>query len=196
MSGLDQGLDRPGFADPVVEAQSCFRAVLDAMARPGRIRRAGTALAPPVPLCRAAGAVLLTLADADTPLWLDPAARAAAPWLGFHCGMPLTADRRAAALGFALAMPALADFAAGTHEAPQDSATVIVQVAAFGAGTRYWLAGPGLREPAPLVVDGLPGEFARVWNAQRAAFPLGVDLILCAGDALCALPRTVAIEDA
>ena len=67
----------PGFADPVADAQSCFRAVLDAMARPGRICiRSGTMAAPP-PLCAAAAAVLLTLVDHETPLWLDPAAEPA-----------------------------------------------------------------------------------------------------------------------
>ena len=65
--------DRPGFADPVADAQSCFRAVLDATSRPGTVKAAGTGLRPPVPLDPATAAVLLTLADADTPLGLDEA---------------------------------------------------------------------------------------------------------------------------
>src|SRR5581483_12345526 len=52
---------QPGFAEPVAGAQACFRAVLDAMARPGCIRRAGIDLSPPSPLAPATAAVLLTL---------------------------------------------------------------------------------------------------------------------------------------
>jgi len=75
----------PGFADPVTSAQACFRAVLDAMAHPGRIKTAPEVTAP-APLCAALGAVLLTLVDPETPLWLDPEAAAARAWIGFHTG--------------------------------------------------------------------------------------------------------------
>src|SRR4051794_12499917 len=78
----------PGFADPVTSAQACFRAVLDAMARPGRIKTVPE-VAAPAPVCAAAGAVLLTLVDPETPLWLDPKAVAARAWIAFHTGAPL-----------------------------------------------------------------------------------------------------------
>lgn len=186
---------QPGFADPVAGAQSCFRAVLDAMARPGRIREAGTDLTPPAPLAPATAAVLLTLLDYDTPVWLDPAAAASCGWIGFHCGAPIVAAIGACSFAVALSLPELATLPAGTHEAPESAATLILQVNAFGRGRTYRLAGPGLRGPALLSVDGLPAGFARAWQENHTLFPCGVDIVLCAGTSLAALPRSVALQE-
>jgi alpha-D-ribose 1-methylphosphonate 5-triphosphate synthase subunit PhnH len=64
------------------------------------------------------------------------------------------------------------------------------------SGRRYVLEGPGLREPADLYVDGLPANFVLAWQRNHARFPRGIDLILCAGDCLTALPRSVTIREA
>lgn len=188
-------LDLPGFADPVAEAQSCFRAVLHAISRPGTIMAAGAGLAPPPSLQPATAAVLLTLADADTPLWLEAGLADAWEWVAFHCGAPHAALGSA---GFVCAtvMPPLADMHPGTDLAPEASATLILQVAALGRGPAYRLAGPGLAAPAVLQVDGLPADFTAQWAANHALYPCGVDLVLCAGDQLCALPRSVHIGEA
>ena len=184
------GLDRPGFAAPVADAQACFRAVLDAMAHPGRIVAAGAGLRPPAPLAPAAAAVLLTLADADTPLWLDPALAAAAPWLAFQCGAPAAARDRAAFVVTTL-LPPLEDLASGTDAVPESAATVILQVAALGTGPALRLSGPGLAAPALLAADGLPAGFSLFWSRNRLSFPRGIDMVLCAGTRLAALPRSV-----
>ncbi len=184
--------DRPGFADPVADAQHCFRAVLDAMARPGSIRKAGC-LAPPPPLCPSAGAVLLSLIDHETPVWLDPAFEPARGWAAFHCGAEFV-EPGAAAFLLAAELPVLGVLRQGSDEAPEESATVILQLPRLGTGTRFRLSGPGLACPTVFSADGLPPSFAGLWAANRAAFPLGVDLILCAGAQLAALPRTVAVE--
>jgi len=189
-------IDLPGFADPVTDAQGCFRAVLDAMARPGRIHEAGVGLTPPVPLAPASAAVLLTLVDHETPLWLDPNVAASREWIAFHCGAPLATGPDACAFALALSLPDLAVLPAGSHEAPERSATIILQVRAFEGGRRFRLEGPGLREPTILAIDGLPAEFAGAWEQNRARFPLGVDIILCAGARLAALPRSVTVREA
>ena len=85
MSGVDSarlrrsGAGRAGY----------FRAVLDAMARPGRLHQAGVGLAAPAPLDPATAAMLLTLADGDAPVWLDPCAAPAREWVLFHAGAPI-----------------------------------------------------------------------------------------------------------
>jgi alpha-D-ribose 1-methylphosphonate 5-triphosphate synthase subunit PhnH len=85
---------------------------------------------------------------------------------------------------------------AGSHEAPEESATLILQVAALGSGTRYRLAGPGLREPAEWAVQGLPAGFTTAWRSNHALYPRGVDIVVCSGTTLAALPRSVSIEEA
>ena len=62
----------PGLADPAVDSQRVFRAVMWAMAKPGRMIEIGTRLAPPPPLTPATAAIVLALADFETPIWLDP----------------------------------------------------------------------------------------------------------------------------
>ncbi len=187
-------ITHPGFPDPVQDSQACFRAVLDAMARPGQVHTV-TALDPPPMLDAATAAVLLTLADADTPIWLDQAAMAARDWITFHCGAPIAAAT-AATLALALEPVRLDAFPAGTDDAPELSATIILQVAALGRGAAFELSGPGLAAPAILEVDGLPAGFVAEWAANHALFPRGVDVILCAGDRIAALPRTVQIRQA
>lgn len=184
----------PGFANPVTDAQSCFRSVLDAMARPGRVHAVRGFAAPP-PLCAAAAAVVLTLADHDTPVWLDAEAMAASAWIAFHTGAPVDAAAKAV-FALALSLPDLATFPAGTDEMPETSTTVVLQVSSLTTGRRFVLQGPGLREPTMLSVEGLPADFAAIWERNHALFPRGTDLILCAGDRLTALPRSVSIKDA
>ncbi len=188
-------IDLPAFADPVHGAQACFRAVLDAMSRPGIVRTAGTDLTPPASLGRATAAVLLTLVDGETVLSLAPDFRPAADWIAFHCGATL-AGPNTAAFVLATTLPDLGTVAQGSDDAPQESATIVLQVASLAGSTRYRLTGPGIETEAILAIDGLPSDFAKRWAANHALFPRGVDLILCAGDRLAALPRSVSVEEA
>ena len=186
----------PGFADPVGAAQATFRAVLAAMAEPGRIMTLDVALAPPRPLGVAAAAVALSLLDGDTPLWCDPACRPVAPFLRFHTGVALVdapEHARFALIGDPAALPSLAQFDAGTDEYPDRSASLILAVTHLGAGAALMLRGPGIKERRRLAVAGLPAGFRAEWRANHARFPRGIDVILTAGDRLACLPRSVEI---
>src|SRR5438128_5862978 len=101
-------IDLPGFADPVGEAQASFRAVLDAMSRPGTLHAVGGGLTPPAPLDPATAAVLLTLVDGETALAMDAAFAPAAPWIAFHCGTAPDAPAATAEFVLPAALPALA----------------------------------------------------------------------------------------
>ncbi|MCA3366882.1 MAG: phosphonate C-P lyase system protein PhnH [Roseomonas sp.] len=185
----------PGFADPVLDAQASFRAILDAMSRPGRIQRIAARIIPPAPLCTAAGAALLSLADADTPLWLDAGA-GVAEWLRFHCGAPITREIGTARFALACgAAPSLEALDVGTDEDPQLGATLILQVAGLVAGVGWRLTGPGIQNEHHLRVLGAPADFITAWAANHALFPRGVDVLLCAGDSIAALPRSVTIAE-
>jgi alpha-D-ribose 1-methylphosphonate 5-triphosphate synthase subunit PhnH len=188
-------IELPGFTDPVLDAQASFRAVLDAMSRPGSLRAAGERLRPPPPLAPATAAVLLTLVDADSPLWLAPPFADVRDWIAFHCGAAIALRIGDAAFAVAPELPNLSTLNAGPDESPEDSATVILQVRGFGRGAQLSLSGAGHAAPATLLVDGLPDQFATAWETNQALYPRGIDLILCSGTTLAALPRSVRIRE-
>jgi alpha-D-ribose 1-methylphosphonate 5-triphosphate synthase subunit PhnH len=194
---------RAGFADPVLEAQQAFRAVLDAVARPGRIVVLGEPLAPPPPLHPATAAVALALFDFESPLWLDVSLGAEArEWLAFHTGAPFVERPGAAAFGIVteperlsgLARGCLDDFDMGTDERPDRSATLVIQVAGFDAGAGRRLTGPGILGEARLAARGLRDAFWEALRENHGRFPRGVDVLLTAGTCLVALPRTTRIS--
>lgn len=189
-----------GFASPVFDAQAIFRAVMDAMARPGTVQPAMSETQPPLPLSATAAAVALTLCDNDTPLWLDPAlkqAQAVAGWLGFHTGAPLAdtpADAHFALVAEPAALIALENFAQGTQEYPDRSTTLILQVASLSTGEGLMLEGPGIDGSTSFAPTPLPRHFVEQWKQNRARFPRGVDLVLAAPEGIACLPRTTRIR--
>jgi alpha-D-ribose 1-methylphosphonate 5-triphosphate synthase subunit PhnH len=187
-------LDKPGFLNPVTEAQSCFRSVLSAMSRPGSIVPVPHSIAAP-PLDPATAAVLLTLVDADVTLWLDDALSSSWDWLAFHAGVLSASGLGQAAFLCVTSLPPLGDVFAGTDAAPENAATVILQVPALTGGPRLTLYGPGLEAPAVITPQGLPPDFVAQWEVNHRLFPRGVDLLLCAGSAFLALPRSVRIGE-
>lgn len=189
----------PGFVDKVLSAQSTFRSVMDAMARPGSVRRIVPGAGTPGPMMRGTAAIALTLFDHDTPLWLD--ARMAessdvVKWLKFHTGAPVVQDTSIA--GFALigdgaALPSLERFALGTSEYPDRSTTVILQVDSLDAGRGFELRGPGIDGVAKLKASITPSDLFERLHVNEALFPRGIDVVLVADDAVVAIPRTTRV---
>ena len=186
----------PGFVDKVLSAQSTFRSVMDAMARPGAVQRivpmAGTA----GPMMRGVAAIALTLFDHDTPIWLD-AAMAATPdvarWLKFHASAPVIADASIASfalIGDAANLPALERFAFGSSEYPDRSTTLILQIDSLTQGPAFELKGPGIDGSAVLQAMIKPHDLFGRLAINEALFPRGIDVVLVHDDAIVAIPRT------
>ena len=181
---------------PALDAARDFRALLEAMARPGRVMDLAAGRAPPGPLSPAAAAAALTLSDADAPIWLPEALRGgdAEAFLRFSCSAaPAERPEDAAfALGRWRALASALDrLPRGTAERPDRSATLIVEVDRLEAGRGVRLTGPGI-DGETLLEAGLAPDF---WTARAAdAFPLGLDALLCAGGRIAALPRTTRAE--
>jgi alpha-D-ribose 1-methylphosphonate 5-triphosphate synthase subunit PhnH len=178
-----------GFADAPRDAAHAFRAAMDAMARPGRIARLQGAR-PPAPLSVAAGVLILTLCDPETPVHLagEHDTTALRGWIAFHTGAQVVGRADAAfAVGTWEALLPLDGYRTGEAEYPDRSATLIVEMPALTAEGAT-LTGPGIRDTAHL---SLPEAEAFRRNARL--FPLGLDFFLTAGDRVAALPRTTRV---
>jgi alpha-D-ribose 1-methylphosphonate 5-triphosphate synthase subunit PhnH len=186
----------------VLAAQSTFRKVMDAMARPGSIHTIESSAAAPVPLSPATASIALTLFDHDTPIWLGApfaASEAVASWLRFNTSCPIVADQGQAAFALAgdmAALPPLESFALGTPDYPDRSTTLILQVASLTDGDALILSGPGIRGTATLRAAGLPKDLVEQLSGNRVLFPRGVDLLLIADHDIAALPRTTIVARA
>jgi alpha-D-ribose 1-methylphosphonate 5-triphosphate synthase subunit PhnH len=188
------------FRDPVIQSQSVFRLAMDAMSSPGRIAALSPGLRPPAPLNGPAAALLLTLCDYETPVWLDPAlteSAAVATFLRFHTGANLTrspGDADFAAIADSVRMLPPSAFAQGTPAYPDRSTTLIVQVETLQ--DRGWkLEGPGIRGSARFRAAPLPAGFVDQLSLNRALFPCGVDIFFASADAIAALPRSVRVTE-
>jgi alpha-D-ribose 1-methylphosphonate 5-triphosphate synthase subunit PhnH len=185
-----------GFADKVLSAQSIFRFVMEAMARPGSVQRIVATTGAPRPMMHGTAAIALTLFDHDTPIWLDPSMSETSDvtkWLKFHTGAPVVADSSVchfALIGEARTLPPLESFAFGSNEYPDRSTTLILQVDSLTQGERFELRGPGIDGTAVLQATIEPVDLFERLAVNATLFPRGVDVVLVHDDAIVAIPRT------
>jgi alpha-D-ribose 1-methylphosphonate 5-triphosphate synthase subunit PhnH len=185
-----------GFADKVLSAQSTFRCVMNAMARPGSVQRIVSAAGTPPAMMRGTAAMALTLFDHDTPVWLDARMSATADvanWLKFHTSAPVVADSSIA--GFALvgdpeSLAPLDRFVFGSNEYPDRSTTLILQVESLTNGPAVELRGPGIDGTAALRASIQPHDLFERLAINATLFPRGIDVVLVHDDSIVAIPRT------
>ncbi|MDN0125180.1 phosphonate C-P lyase system protein PhnH [Yersinia aleksiciae] len=185
------------FDQPVDDARHSFRRILKALSEPGVL-----VTLPLVtgwqPLNPATTALLLTLADQETPLYLAAALSSdeVQQNLRFHTGTPLAAS--SAASSFALFSDAvtaeqLAACPAGDELSPEHSTTVVIQTDSLHHGIALRLRGPGI-EHHRRVAPQLPAAVLDYLLNRPVAFPAGIDFLLTCGEKLMAIPRTTHVE--
>jgi alpha-D-ribose 1-methylphosphonate 5-triphosphate synthase subunit PhnH len=185
-----------GFADKVLSAQSTFRSVMDAMARPGTVQQVVSTVGMPGPMMRGTAAIALTLFDHDTPIWLDAKmseTSEVAKWLKFHSGAPVLEDSSVcsfALIGNGNVLPDLSRFSLGTNEYPDRSTTLIIQVDSLKHGSAFELRGPGIDGIATLRAMIEPKNLFDRLLVNETLFPRGIDVVLVSGEAIVAIPRT------
>jgi alpha-D-ribose 1-methylphosphonate 5-triphosphate synthase subunit PhnH len=185
-----------GFADKVLAAQSTFRSVMEAVARPGRVQQITATVGTPAPMMHGTAAIALTLFDHDTPIWLDDRmteADSVAKWLRFHTAAPITADSplsQFALIGDSDALPDLDRFCLGSNEYPDRSTTLILQVESLAEGPGYVLRGPGIDGTTVLRATIAPRDLFERLAVNATLFPRGIDVVLVHDDAIVAIART------
>lgn len=179
----------------IQDTQQVFRCCLTALSRPW------TPVAVPafVPgegaLYPSTMSVLIALADFETRIWLDDRARADASVvdsLVFRTGAVITdqpAKATFAVVSRGAELPPLDQFGQGTADYPDQSTTVLIQVAALrSSGPAF--RGPGIQTTIEGSAEPLPANFETQLHANRARFPLGVDLLLLTPEQVVGLPRS------
>lgn len=189
-------LPAPGFADPVAQSQIAFRALLDAIARPGTIVTLPEPAGAPEGLSPAQAAIALALADGDAAVWLGGGAIAARAWIAFHTGAPHAAEPAQARFAFAdtaAILPPLDAFALGSDAYPDRSTTLVIETPGLANDGPLTLSGPGIPGAVRAAI-ALPGAFLAARAALAEIFPRGIDLFLTDGTRAMGVPRTTIVE--
>ncbi|MFD4404869.1 phosphonate C-P lyase system protein PhnH [Nocardia sp. NPDC058499] len=173
-------------------AQTVYRAVLDALSRPGSVRQLPESLYP------AALLPVLALADLETGVHVvEPAGDEWAPLAAVATGAPareVSEAKYVVVLDPSVAADAVRAATAGTAQSPETGATVVIAVDAVAGGTPVRLAGPGVATETEFAPAGADPA---VWAARATritGFPAGVDLLFVGRDGrLVGVPRTAAV---
>lgn len=197
--GFDLSRMKPGFSDPIMDAQAVFRKVLESISYPGRIIQLKADIEYPEPLNMSSAAVFLALADFSTPVWTDSfGSSETSSWLKFHCCADIVSNPHESLFSVITdieSMPDLSSFNYGTDQKPELSTTLIIQVSGLGWKNGRKITGPGIQRPLSLNIDGLPEKFWVQRKLMENVFPKGLDIFFTCGDSLVALPRTTSVMD-
>jgi alpha-D-ribose 1-methylphosphonate 5-triphosphate synthase subunit PhnH len=191
---------KSGFQSPVLDSQSSFRAILNALSFPGRVFEVPAPPEAPEGWPPALAAAALALLDADTTVFLDAGARSASAeaFIRFHAGAPIVdapGDAQFAVL-LDVENAGFDAFQIGEDQYPDRSATLLCAVQDFTGGPPMRLTGPGVKTQQDIATSGLGSAFWAAWTRNQMLYPLGYDVLLAAGASVAGLPRSIAAEPA
>jgi alpha-D-ribose 1-methylphosphonate 5-triphosphate synthase subunit PhnH len=163
----------------ILREQRAFRAMLNALARPGTIERIDPLPDVPSPFALAA-ALLEAVVDHEVTFAIAPGNAAVEEAVlrrtGSIVGEPATADYVVTTLS---ALPAtLVAVKAGSPEFPDHSATVVTVVPGFDSGQSLLIEGPGIPGSTPIAIEGWTPAHTQAFREKNDLLPQGVDLVL------------------
>jgi alpha-D-ribose 1-methylphosphonate 5-triphosphate synthase subunit PhnH len=174
-----------------------FRVILDAMARPGAVLKLVENSDASSPLFSNTNAVIRTLSDFQSPLWLSPTLNIETiiRQIKFQTGAPVVTRPAESVFAILTAQEASGEvekFNVGTDEYPDRSTTLLIQVDGFN-NTDVELAGPGLKVPVGFGVSNLSKTFWTEMMVNHTLYPLGVDVIFISPESIACCPRSTSI---
>lgn len=175
--------------DPVHDTRETFRALCDAMSRPGTVQQ--------TPVTPADHAVAVTLVDHEVRTHTDDdELREALSSQGrFEGAQPDEAD-----IVHTHGVPSwdVGDLVRGSLVEPSKGSTAIYRVESLsstpdGGLTGVRLSGPGVPDTRTVHI-GLPADELDAIAAAQSTYPRGVDVVLTAADQVVSIPRSVSLE--
>lgn len=172
-------------------SQRCFRSLLDALARPGRVGSLDGPVGIPPALVPA-----LALADVDVTTHVLTRRGDDVDWQGVLTTATgaVAAELEQAELVVALRPPTpdeVRSLRRGRADAPELGARLSLSCHRFGAGVALGFRGPGVADVEHLVVEGLEPEVFEAVAAANRRFPAGIDTFLVTDDlAVAGIPRS------
>ena len=179
------------------QEQRAFRALLDAMSRPGTIHTLPEARATDG-VWGSALVVMQGLLDHEVTFAVEADDRSVHEQILRRTGArsDVLAGADYVLTDAAHAVEVIEMVSEGYLEEPERSATVVVRVDAIGSGAlRASLSGPGIESVQPLSLDGLDVAALHALIERNVVYPTGIDIVLVdpQGRIAC-LPRSTRIE--
>lgn len=195
----------PGFADLTRDSQQSFRALLTALAEPGKRLSIPAQLAAPAGLNPACAAACLTLIDFETAVWLSPTLPDTVKnWLRFHTGCTFTREPMQCTFAIIndIETTPFTQFCWGSAETPEDGATLLIQIEQLqteqlqtekSTDKEIALSGPGILH-SRIISPAVPSSFWQMWQQNQAAYPMGIDCFLFSEHQVMGLPRSTQVK--